>query len=99
MTRTNPKICFVTTGDIKKISTAKRALGMANHLNELGWEVSILMQEAEENHLRADMECNEKIAIHFFKPSSFKGEINKKTNFLRRFNQTLSISADLFSAI
>ncbi len=36
-------ICFVTTGDIKNIATAKRALGLANPLSKLGWSVSILM--------------------------------------------------------
>ena len=45
----NKKICFVTTGDIKNIATAKRALGMADPLVELGWEVSILMEDTEEN--------------------------------------------------
>ena len=43
------KICFVTTGDIKNIATAKRALGMANPLQALGWEVHILLEDAAEN--------------------------------------------------
>ena len=42
-------ICFVTTGDIKDIATAKRALGLANPLTELGWQVSIIMEDTEEN--------------------------------------------------
>ena len=38
-------ICFVTTGDIKDIATAKRALGLANPLSDLGWQVSIIMED------------------------------------------------------
>ena len=43
------KICFITTGDIKNIATAKRALGLANPLADLGWEVSIIMENCEEH--------------------------------------------------
>lgn len=49
------KICFITTGDIKNIATAKRALGLANPLADLGWEVSIIMENCEE---KLRKECN-----------------------------------------
>lgn len=49
------KICSITTGDIKNIATAKRALGLANPLVDLGWDVSILMEDTEENRHRVSM--------------------------------------------
>lgn len=45
------KICFITTGDIKNIATAKRALGLANPLADLGWEVSIIMEIAKKTNI------------------------------------------------
>ena len=58
-------ICFVTTGDIKDIATAKRALGLANPLSDLGWTVSIIMENTKENRHRVELECDEKIQSYF----------------------------------
>ena len=46
------KICFITTGDIKNIATAKRALGLANPLADLGWEVSIIWKIAKQTNIQ-----------------------------------------------
>lgn len=54
------KICFITTGDIKNIATAKRALGLANPLADLGWEVSIIMENCEENKHRTKRRLNKR---------------------------------------
>lgn len=58
-------ICFITTGDIKSIATAKRALGLANHLSDLEWKVSIIMDDTEENHHRAELECDSRTKVYF----------------------------------
>ncbi len=44
-----PKICFVTTGDIRVNATAKRALGMARPLDGLGWKVAVVLEDTAEN--------------------------------------------------
>lgn len=77
------KICFVTTGDIKLIATAKRALGMADPLTALGWDVSILMEDTEENRHRVSMECSKDIDVRFFTQCSAREEIKTKNALLK----------------
>lgn len=77
-------ICFVTTGDIKSISTAKRALGMANPLADHGWKVSIIMEDTEENRIRVSLECNNKIRLYFFKSTSAFKEIREKCRIVQQ---------------
>jgi len=77
------KICFITTGDIKNIATAKRALGMANPLVGLGWDVSILMEDTEENRHRVGMECCEKVKVYYFPHGSALQEIKAKNKFIK----------------
>jgi len=79
----NPKICFVTTGDISTIATAKRALGLANPLTNLGWEVHILLEDCLENHHRCELECDERIIIHFFPHCSLFQERKTKNFFIK----------------
>lgn len=79
-------ICFITTGDIKSIATAKRALGMANPLIELGWNVSILMEDTEENRHRANLECSKKVKMYYFPQCSARQEIKKKNKILKELN-------------
>lgn len=79
-------ICFVTTGDIKNIATAKRALGMANPLVELGWNVSILMEDTEENHHRVRMECCDKVRVYYFPHCSALQEIKAKNKIIKKLN-------------
>lgn len=76
-------ICFVTTGDIGRIATAKRALGMANPLAELGWKVSIIMEDTDENRHRTQMECGDAINMYFFKGGSAKEEIAAKNKIIK----------------
>ena len=80
------KICFITTGDIKNIATAKRALGMANPLVELGWDVSILMEDTEENRHRVSMECCDKVKVCFFPHGSALKEIKAKNKLVKEID-------------
>lgn len=80
------KICFVTTGDIKNIATAKRALGLANPLADLGWEVSIIMESCKENRHRTMMECDSRINIRFFDKCSMIQERQKKNKLIEDIN-------------
>lgn len=76
-------ICFITTGDIKNIATAKRALGMANPLVGLGWDVSIVMEDTEENRHRVGMECCDKVKVYYFPHGSALQEIKAKNKFIK----------------
>lgn len=78
------KICFLTTGDITTIATMKRALGMANPLSELGWEVSVIAMDCEENRERAGIECGPDVAVHYFKPANMNGEVEQKIMLLKQ---------------
>lgn len=77
------KICFVTTGDIKENAAAKRALGMANPLSKLGWDVHILLEDAIENRLRVDLECSSTIHIHYFMKTSAIKEFQLKNKIVK----------------
>ena len=79
-------ICFVTTGDIKNIATSKRALGLANPLSDLGWQVSILLEDTEENRHRCMLECSNKIHIYYFPHSNVRKELFYKNRLLRVIN-------------
>lgn len=79
-------ICFVTTGDIKTIATAKRALGLANPLADLGWKVSIILEDTDENRYRAKLECDERINVFFLQYSSALDEIKKKNTIIYRIH-------------
>lgn len=79
-------ICFVTTGDIKTIATAKRALGLANPLADLGWKVSIILEDTDENRYRAKLECDERINVFFHHYSSALDEIKKKNIIIRQIH-------------
>lgn len=81
-----PHICFVTTGDIVSIATAKRALGLANHLVDLGWRVSILMEDADENHHRVEMECGPQVQVCYFPWMSGRKEQRWKTQKIRELD-------------
>lgn len=79
-------ICFVTTGDIKTLATAKRALGLAVPLADLGWSVSILMEDSEENHHRVSMECDSRIQVHYFPKASMRKERRLKNKMIKDIN-------------
>lgn len=78
------KICFITTGDIKTNAASKRALGMANPLTKLGWEVHVIMQDSDENHKKSALECSEKVTFHFFSPSGTYYEIIEKRRLIKQ---------------
>ncbi|MCM1218492.1 MAG: glycosyltransferase [Lachnospiraceae bacterium] len=82
----NRKICFITTGDIKNIATSKRALGLANPLTKLGWDVSIIMEDTEENRSRVHMECNNQIDVLYLLYSNANDERKKKAKLLKEIN-------------
>lgn len=80
------KICFITTGDIKSIATSKRALGLANPLTELGWDVSIIMEDTEENHHRCEMECDAKVKVYYFPHCGCRQEWKYKNAFIKEID-------------
>lgn len=93
-------ICFVTTGDIKSIATAKRALGLANHLSDLGWDVSIIMEDTEENRHRVQLECDERTIVYFQKYQSAFDEVKKKNVIIKKIKpDVLYICAFVFRNI
>lgn len=73
------KICFITLGDIKFIATMKRAIGMANPLLALGWEVTIIAQDSEENRKRIAMECSDAVQVYYYPPGTVAEEVRTKT--------------------
>lgn len=79
-------ICFVTTGDIKDIATAKRALGLANPLSDLGWQVSIIMEDTEENRHRVGLECRDDIRVCYFPRCHVSKELAYKRRLLREID-------------
>lgn len=80
------RICFITTGDIAMIATAKRALGLADHLADLGWTVSILMLDVKENHHRVSLECSDRIDVRYFSQDSAFKEREYKEELLKSIN-------------
>ncbi len=79
-------ICFITTGDIKTISTAKRALGLANFLSDMGWNVSILMENTVENYNRVTLECDSRIKVCYYPHCSLKEEVKRKNLMINEIN-------------
>jgi glycosyltransferase involved in cell wall biosynthesis len=77
------RITFLTTGSIEEIATAKRALGMAGHLTDLGWEVSIILMDCEANRKRVLLECDERITIRYYATCSTIREVRSKSRILR----------------
>lgn len=57
---------------------------MADMLSDLGWKVYVIMEDTEENHHRALMECDARTTFLFFQQSSAFGEIKAKTKFLKK---------------
>lgn len=88
-------ICFVTTGDISKIAAAKRALGLANPLSDLGWKVSILMEDCKENRHRASIECDNRIAVRFFAAANLIQERKAKDKFIKEIDPDIIFNCAL----
>lgn len=79
-------ICFITTGDLKVNASAKRALGMANPLSDLGWKVYILMKDTPENRKRCALECDERTEVFFLTYTSARDERRKKKQIVSQIN-------------
>lgn len=80
--KTKKRICFLTTGDITSIATMKRALGMANPMSAMGWDVSIIAMDCAENRQRVNIECGSDIAVHYYQPAGAGGEVKQKITIL-----------------
>lgn len=80
------KITFLTTGDIRKIATMKRALGMANPLADLGWSVSIVVMDCPENRSRIHASCDQRVDIRYFREGDPFSERRQKSRILRALN-------------
>lgn len=80
----NKSITFITLGDVTAIATMKRALGMADPLKDLGWNVSIITEDCEENRRRATIECSPEIAIHYYKKGTVSEEVKVKTDLIKQ---------------
>jgi glycosyltransferase involved in cell wall biosynthesis len=80
---TGRRITFLTTGDIRKIATMKRALGMATPLADLGWRVSIVLMDCEENRLRVTRSCDQRIDVRYFRDGNAFAERRQKSTIIR----------------
>lgn len=80
------KICFVTTGDMKNNASSKRALGLAKYLVDIGWRVSILMEDTIENRHHVQMECSNDINVYFFSKMKGSKERMWKDNKIKEIN-------------
>jgi len=76
-------ICFLTTGNIRHIATMKRALGIARPMADLGWRVSIVALGCPDNRAQVARDCDARIDVRYFPPSSAMGEMLRKTAIVR----------------
>lgn len=84
MIHTKKSITFITLGDITSIATMKRALGMANPLIDIGWDVSIITEDCKENRKRIAIECNSKVVVHYYNSASVSQEVKMKTELVKK---------------
>ena len=75
------KICFVTSGDISRVATMKRATGLAECLVDSNYEVSIIALDCQANKDRIQYECP-RSRIYYFKSSSFFQESSIKKKYI-----------------
>lgn len=80
------RITFLTTGDIRKIATMKRALGMANPMADLGWEVSIVVMDCPENRSRIGASCDARISVVYFQDGNAFYERHQKSRIIRQID-------------
>ncbi|WP_271792191.1 glycosyltransferase [Dolichospermum circinale] len=76
------KICFVTSKIITSHATMKRAFGMANPLTNMGHDVTICLQEAEDNR-EAMSRCPD-TKSYYYHPGSPLYERQQKQAFLEQ---------------
>ena len=75
------KFCFITSGVLSGHSTMKRALGMAPIIVSMGHEVSILIQEHQDN--RTATKSLDGVGIYYFQTFSAYEERSFKINHLQ----------------
>ena len=63
----------------------KRALGHANHMADLGWDVSIVAMDCPENRARIGEECDERVSVGYFHDSGAFAEVASKTRLVGGF--------------
>lgn len=61
----------------------KRALGLANHMADLGWRVSIVALDCNENRDQVGRSCDERIDIRYFHTSGPFLEVTRKSRIVR----------------
>mgnify|MGYP006122720953 CR=1 FL=1 len=76
-------ILFVTSGDIEKNATIKRAVGISKHLSTMNFKVHILALDSIGNKERFDYEELDHVCIHYFKSFNSLKELFYKVSFLR----------------
>ncbi len=79
---TSTHLAFVTTGDIEKIATSKRAFGMAHPLMDLGYRVTIVLEDTPNNRIRAELEAP-RAEFAWFKSAKTFAELKAKRKILR----------------
>jgi len=78
------RIAFVTTGDIARIATSKRAFGMAGPLSKLGYQVGLIAQDTVNNRERREIECPSADGL-WFEGGSLLHEIKAKQRLIANF--------------
>lgn len=66
------KILFITTGNVNKVATMKRATGMSESLIDLGHDVFIVAMKCEENIKRFELECPRTNILWFSQTSALQ---------------------------
>jgi len=82
------KICFITLGDIEKVPTAKRAIGMAPELARLGHRVAIVLWDVPANRARFAMACPDAEPL-WVSSDNMAGEIMNKIRAVRKWRPDL----------
>lgn len=75
-------ISFLTTGNIRHIATMKRALGLANHMADMGWRVSIVALDCIDNREQVGRSCDGRIDIRYFPASGPLLEVVRKSRIV-----------------
>ncbi len=81
-------IAFLTYGDIARVATSKRVLGMAEYLAEAGFSVSIILVDAVENRRQFEAKCPS-AALHFFQKGSVFSEVREKNKIIKKIKPDL----------
>ena len=78
-------ICFITYGDIVRVATLKRTVGMATPIIQEGCKVSIIALNSIENKKRFSHECPD-AKVFFFEKSGPLQELNFKKKIVKKLS-------------